>query len=149
MLMFTVLFMIGSAELFASERYKVVDGDSLEQGRLRIRLIDIDAPEFFQECYDENENVYECGKKASEVLESYVAGGITCKKVGTDRYKRSLMECFDEKQENINKKMVLNGWAVAYSDRFEKEEKIAKNKKIGIWKGRFMRPELYRSLHNK
>jgi endonuclease YncB( thermonuclease family) len=43
--------------------------------------------------------------------------------------------------------MVLRGWAVSYSDKYKKEEDIAKNKRSGIWKGRFMRPELYRALH--
>ena len=144
-----VLLVFKSGEIVALEKYKVVDGDSLEQGRKRIRLIDIDAPELFQECYDENNEVYDCGKVATYFLKKIVAGGVVCKNISVDMYKRSLMDCFDKNGENINQKMVLGGWAVSYSDRFIDEEKIAKNKKIGIWKGRFIRPELYRSLYRK
>lgn len=32
----------------AAETFRVVDGDSLERGGERIRLLDIDAPEFLQ-----------------------------------------------------------------------------------------------------
>ena len=145
--MLLLLFVVKPTEVSAVEKYRAVDGDSLEKGTLRIRLIDIDAPELFQECYDENNNAYECGIKATNELRKYIAGGIICKRDGVDRYKRSLMECFDKKGESINRKMVLSGWAVAYGDKFKNEEIEAKNKNIGIWKGRFMRPELYRALH--
>lgn len=143
----SLLLVTKSALTEMYDKYKVVDGDSLEYGKTRIRLIDIDAPELFQKCYDENNKSYECGKRATEVLKSYVERGIICKKVAIDKYKRSLMECFDRKNENINQKMVLSGWAVAYGNKFRKEEKNAKDKSRGIWKGRFMRPELYRALH--
>ena len=144
-----VFFVWKIADLSAFEKYKVVDGDSLELGSLRIRLIDIDAPELFQECYDENIKSYECGKIAADFLKKIVSGGIKCQEVSLDIYKRSLMDCFDKSGENINRKMILNGLAISYGDRFIEEEKMAKDKKIGIWKGRFMRPELYRSLHKK
>ena len=133
--------------LFAGEKYKVVDGDSLEYGYLRIRLIDIDAPELFQMCYDENNIKYKCGKKATAKLKEFMDNVEKCKEVGVDRYKRKLMECFDRNGISINQKMVVNGWAVSYGNRFKEEEKVAKKQNKGIWKGRFMRPELYRALH--
>ena len=136
-----------TGKLFAADEFKVVDGDSLEQGSVRIRLIDIDAPELFQECYDENDNKYRCGKKALDQLEMLVGNVDFCKEAGVDKYKRKLMECFDKNGVSINKLMVLNGWAVSYGNKFEKEENKAKKQKSGIWNGRFMRPELYRALH--
>ena len=132
--------------LFADEKYKVVDGDSLEYGYLRIRLIDIDAPELFQMCYDEDNRLYECGKKATKELEKLMSNVAECKELGVDRYKRKLMECFGKDDISINQKMVLGGWAVSYGKRFKEEEKEAKKQKSGVWKGRFMRPELYRAL---
>ena len=43
--------------------------------------------------------------------------------------------------------MVAAGHAVGYrSNRYEAEENIAKAHKLGIWQGKFMRPELYRTL---
>ena len=147
-----LLFVIGAltiknAEVSASNKYKIVDGDSLERGNIRIRLIDIDAPEFFQDCYDENNEPYKCGKLALNELKKLINDKTICKTVSIDRYKRKLSECFDENNESINKKMVHNGWAVAYGNKFIEDENIAKKQKRGIWKGRFMRPELYRALH--
>jgi endonuclease YncB( thermonuclease family) len=141
------LFIVSAKVLHAQESYKVVDGDSLEYGSIRIRLIDIDAPELFQYCYDENNIKHECGKRALTELKKYVNSKISCQEVSVDRYKRKLMECFDENGESINRKMILNGWALSYGDRFKDEEKLAKNQKNGIWSGRFMRPELYRALN--
>lgn len=133
----------------ASIKYKVIDGDSLERGRSRIRLIDIDAPELFQECYNESKEKYNCGKVAYSVLKMLISKGADCKTKGVDKYKRKLMECFDENGNSINEKMVLSGWAVSYGDKFKRAENIAKEQKSGIWKGKFMRPELYRALHMK
>lgn len=147
-----ILFVFGilisiTEELLAVYKYKVVDGDSLEQGNVRIRLVDIDAPELFQECYDENNKQYKCGQKAFEELEKLMVDVEFCSETGVDRYKRKLMECFDKNQNSINRKMVISGWAVSYGDKFKNEEKEAKMQKSGIWKGRFIRPELYRALH--
>ena len=142
-----VLSAFESATAEVYEKYRAVDGDSLESDILRIRLIDIDAPELFQECYDDNNQKYNCGKVALEELRKYIAGGIKCEKVAVDRYKRKLMECFDNKGESINRKMILNGWAVSYGSKYKEEENTAKANKTGIWKGRFMRPELYRALN--
>lgn len=130
-------------------KYEVVDGDSLRSGKTEIRLVDIDAPEFFQKCYDENDEYYDCGKIAAKVLRKYIEGGVKCRGNSKDVYSRYLLECFDKTKESINKKMVSEGWAISYGNRFENEENDAKHKKKGIWKGRFMRPELYRALHNK
>ena len=142
-----VLLLVKSAELFAVDKYKVVDGDSLERGSVRIRLIDIDAPELFQECYDENNKAYKCGKKSLNELKKLMSNKVVCRKTAVDRYKRDLMECFDENGVSINQQMVLNGWAVSYGSKFKQEENRAKKQKSGIWKGRFMRPDLYRALH--
>ena len=43
--------------------------------------------------------------------------------------------------------MVQNGWAIAYryySLDFIDDEEIAKKNKIGIWKGKFQEPYLFR-----
>jgi endonuclease YncB( thermonuclease family) len=146
-LLFFVIVSFKAEVLLAVDKYKVVDGDSLEQGDVRIRLADIDAPELFQKCYDENNKSYECGKIATDKLKRFVADVAYCKETGVDRYKRRLMECFGENGMSINQNMVLNGWAVSYGKRFEDDEKGAKKQKAGFWKGRFMRPELYRALH--
>ena len=144
-LIFLICFAIASELVLAKSDYKVVDGDSLEKGNVRIRLIDIDAPELFQECEDENGKKYDCGFEAKKALEDLVYGGVSCESLGKDKYNRQLMKCFDG-DEDINAKMVENGWALAYDDKYQLEEALARKNKNGIWKGKFMRPELYRAL---
>ena len=131
-------------------RVYVVDGDSLEVGQERIRLYGIDAPEFVQRCYDENEWPYHCGIEAKNQLQTLVSRGrLSCKNFGRDKYGRSLKECFEEDGSSINRQMVLSGWAVDYGGVYTQEENMARMAKKGIWKGRFMRPELYRTLRNR
>ena len=144
-----VLLCLGYLPSASAAAYFVVDGDSLEYGAERIRLQGIDAPEFLQKCADENGWKYRCGIEAKKYLEGLVVQGLTCRKLGTDRYQRSLKECFLPDGTSVNRLMVLNGWAVAYGDEYLAEERQAAALKKGIWKGKFMRPELYRGLVKK
>ena len=133
----------------------VVDGDSLRIKGNNIRLIGIDAPEYDQTCYNEQGYKYKCGEEASLFLKILVDAGIndnetlSCEKMGVDKYKRTLCECYIGKK-NINKAIIKSGHAVTYKhDMYKQLENEAKTRKIGIWQGRFMRPELYRILYNK
>lgn len=155
--MFRLVF-LAAASLFlfkcqAQARVKVVDGDSLEIGGKKIRLVGIDSPEFFQICETSDGKAYECGQEALKFMQSMVDAGaaqknqVVCKKVGTDRYNRALSLCFVG-EKNLNLEMVLNGWAVVYrNERFVEAEQEAKSNHRGIWQGKFMRPELYRILN--
>ena len=126
----------------------VVDGDSLLIDGRRVRLEGIDAPEYNQNCYDANGVMYKCGQKAKEALAETVKSGVKCQKMNTDIYQREVSICYAGKV-NINQQMVRNGWAVAYTRYFPDfalDEENARKEKRGIWKGRFMRPDLYRAL---
>ena len=127
--------------------YKVVDGDSLVHGKEKIRLLGIDAPEYKQTCANAQGDDYPCGKTAKKFLENLLTQGkVSCHHVSRDIYKRKLSVCYVEDQE-INLLMIQNGWAVAYRGKNQKyvlAEKVAKQKKKGLWQGKFMRPELYR-----
>lgn len=131
---------------------EVVDGDSLQKNLKRIRLIGIDAPEYFQECEDENGKKYMCGQEAKAYLESLIENGrakgdkLICRSEGVDRYKRELSVCSIGNVE-LNFEMVKAGYAVSYKyDRYHLAEKRAKQRKKGIWRGKFMRPEIYRAI---
>lgn len=125
------------------------DGDSLVVGKKEIRLSGIDAPEYFQTCYKGDEE-YDCGVKAHEFLKKLIKNRkVTCHKIATDIYKRQVSECFAD-SININKKLLESGWAVTYktnNNDYKILEKLAKEKKLGIWQGKFMKPELYRVLN--
>lgn len=134
----------------AEEKIKVVDGDSLEIDRRRIRLLGIDSPEYRQYCYDKHHRRYSCGIKAKQYMEKLVsAGNVECREKGTDRYKRSLCVCYSG-EKDLNEEMVRSGWAVVYRDEgagYADAQKDAKKHRRGIWQGKFMRPELYRFLN--
>lgn len=143
----TLVILTAIISLESHGQIKVVDGDSLEQGNTRIRLIGIDAPEHLQYCYDKNSNKYRCGIKSTEYLQSLVDDQTSCTYHGKDRYDRYLGECFNKDGININKQMVKSGWAVSYDNYYNDAETTAKESKSGIWQGKFMRPELYRALN--
>ena len=52
----------------------------------------------------------------------------------------------------LNEIIVKNGWAIAYryySKDYVEEELYAKTKKIGIWKGSFEEPYIYRKKNKE
>ena len=71
---------------------------------------------------------------------------ITCKILDIDRYKRLIGECY-KRNLNLNSWLVSNGYAVAYrkySKKYISNEINAKNKKKGIWQGKFEMPWEFR-----
>ena len=151
-----VLIIAVSGHLLASNGYdvKVIDGDSLEIGNRRIRLLDIDAPEYKQYCFDAKKNKYNCGKKAYIYLKEMVKNAnyrVECYSESVDRYNRELAECFAN-NKNLNIEMLRAGLAITYRSN-KKEyfaaEKMAKRNKNGLWNGKFMRPEYYRKLNKR
>lgn len=142
-----LLLVLSFCRISAAE-YTAVDGDSLVRGDERIRLKGIDAPELYQKCYDEKGNAYDCGKDSLEFLQNLMAQGeVHCKcQKQRDRYKRKLCECFVSTL-SLNREMISAGWAVSYkSKKFEDDEIEAQKHKYGIWRGKFMRPAVYRAL---
>ncbi|MDD4556311.1 MAG: thermonuclease family protein [Alphaproteobacteria bacterium] len=138
---------------FALASVRVLDGDSLRLSKKEeIRLIGIDAPEYKQKCYDSQGNAYDCGEKAKKALIKLVKGKkVTCQKLKKDIYKRDLSECFVG-EKSLNLEMLKQGWAVVYRSKDERlleAQAYAKENKLGMWQGKFMKPELWRALNRK
>ncbi len=132
----------------AAEKYAAVDGDSLVAGERRIRLDGIDAPEFVQNCYDESAAEYPCGLDSLHYLENLMQDStIRCDCLPLkDKYNREICECFAD-DVCLNEAMVFGGYAVTYrSDKYIDAERDAKEHKRGVWRGKFMRPALFRAL---
>ncbi len=129
----------------------VIDGDSIRIDDREIRLSGIDAPEYFQTCRDKNNRDYDCGQQAREFLASLVGPDLHCEKIVTDKYKREVSVC-KSGGINLNEAMVRNGWAVAYqryTHDYDTAQKEAKERRLGIWQGKFLKPEFYRILSHE
>ena len=134
---------------------KVIDGDTIKIEKNKIRLFGIDAPEKNQQCQKPWLSIsfltfnksYQCGKISTSKLKIKINNKfIICKSINKDRYNRFIAECYKDKI-NINKWMVLNGYAVAYkkySKKFVVQENIAKKEKLGLWSGTFEMPWVWR-----
>jgi endonuclease YncB( thermonuclease family) len=120
----------------------VNDGDSLVMNRERIRLRGIDAPEYHQRC-DVDGRSYACGAEARRALVDLIGTNeVICRGWERDRYDRLLARC-EAAGRDLGEAMVEAGWAVAYGDYAQAEER-ARGAGRGIWAGRFETPRDYR-----
>ena len=110
---------------------KVADGDTItiltdSKEQVKIRLFGIDAPK--------KKQAY--GEKSREFLSSLIAGKIVnIKEKHTDRYGRTVGVVYYNNTD-INKKMVENGYAWAYtrySKDYVSEHNKARASKFGLW----------------
>jgi endonuclease YncB( thermonuclease family) len=122
---------------------RIVDGDTVEIGQVKIRLSGIDAPETDQVCLDAKAEKWACGITARDQLIKHSNGQPwQCETTGTDRYGRSLANCFIE-GEDVSKWMVRSGWAlsfVRYSHTYDADEVAAREAHAGLWAGSFIAP---------
>ena len=144
---FLILFSFTSfAEKIIKGKAKIIDGDTIHIEKNKIRLHGIDAPEIDQTCTIKNKE-WNCGIESSVELKKLILdNNISCVVNDIDKYNRYIAECFIN-NNNINKHMVRNGWAIAYryySLDFVEDEKLAEKDKIGLWQGKFQEPYLYR-----
>jgi endonuclease YncB( thermonuclease family) len=139
----------------------VVDGDTIDIHRIRIRLNGIDAPEHNQTCetagggnfFDQFDDPppprkeYPCGQRATIALRDFLGSRVvSCQQTGTDRFGRVLATCSVDGAD-IGEWMVSQGWAIAYrkySFAYVQAEEQARTEKRGIWAGTFLNPEQVR-----
>lgn len=121
----------------------VIDGDTIEIHGQRIRLFGIDAPESSQFCVRPTGDRWRCGQQASFALADRIGRAtVSCTPRDRDHYGRVVAVCFKE-NEDINRWMVANGWAVAYrqySTNYVADEDVAKSGRVGIWFSSFDMP---------
>ena len=154
LLVFTLVVWLNlNAKIIATEisGFAVVtDGDTIKISNKKIRLYGIDAPEKKQNC-TKNLKEYNCGVVATEMLIKKINKNIVkcLTQKNKDRYNRFIGICFVD-QEDLNKWMVRNGYAIAYR-RYSKDyildEDFAETNKLGLWSGAFLKPEKWRKLN--
>ena len=140
---------------------RVIVGDTIQINSKKIRLEGIDAPEIKQMCKKPFLKIsviigfvfnkdYSCGIISKQKLREKIGESkIKCISSLKDRYKRYLATCY-KKNINLNRWLVSNGFAVAYkkySKKYIRDEVYAKENKLGLWKGSFLRPEKWRKLN--
>ncbi len=149
--LFSFVFFLFNAQLKQGIFYKIYfvnDGDTFtikdENGeKIKVRLIGIDAPESVNWGLKKNVEIF--GYEAKKYAKIYLYH----KKVRLefdvekfDRYGRILAYVFLEDGTFFNKNLVENGYAkvytfppnVKYVAVFKKAEKLARSKKLGLWK---------------
>ena len=154
LLVFALVFLLNlNAKIFAAEIsgfVVVTDGDTIKISNNKIRLHGIDAPEKKQNC-TKNLKEYNCGVVATEALIKKIGKNVVkcLTQKNKDRYNRFIGVCFPD-QEDLNKWMVRNGYAIAYR-RYSKDyildEDFAETNKLGLWSGAFLKPEKWRKLN--
>lgn len=132
---------------------RVIDGDSLQIGDTRIRLLGYDAPEYRQSCTDANGRDWPCGEAARDRLAALVADGtLACAGQGTDRYQRTLELC-RTRAGDIGTIMVREGLGQrlrnARDNRYLVEETTARLAARGVWQGRHQHPADWRDAHKR
>ena len=121
----------------------VIDGDTIEIHGQRIRLFGIDAPEGGQLCVRPNGERWRCAQQSSLALADRIGRAtVRCEPRDIDRYRRIVAVCF-KGNEDLNRWMVANSWAVAYrrySVDYVADEDAARRKRINMWSGDFEMP---------
>lgn len=125
-----------------SGQARVVDGDTLEVGGVRIRLHGVDAPESGQSCIAAGRR-WPCGERATRALAGRIEGRtVSCEERDRDRHGRIVAVCRNAGRD-VNAWMVSQGWALAYrrySRDYVGEEISARDARLGMWRGDFVPP---------
>lgn len=137
---------IGAVPAVATEQLtgqaSVIDGDTIEIHGQRIRLFGIDAVESRQRCSRDGQ-AWNCGRDAAFALADRIGRAtIDCQGQEHDRYGRLVAVCF-KGDEDLNRWMVENGWAVAYrrySMDYVAVEDAARAARRGLWSSSFAMP---------
>jgi len=126
---------------------RVIDGDTLDVGGIRVRLHGIDAFERNQMC-DAPHGPWACGAAATSALKARAEGrALVCEVLDTDRYGRKVSRC-ERDGVDVAEALVASGLALAYrrySPDYVDEETAARSAALGAWNGSFDRPEQWRS----
>lgn len=125
---------------------RVIDGDTLDVGAVRVRLHGIDAFERSQMC-DGPRGPWACGAAATRALKDRAEGRrLICRVLDTDRYGRKVSRC-ERDGVDVARALVSEGLALAYrrySRDYVDEELAAEARGAGAWNGSFDRPEQWR-----
>src|SRR6266576_541 len=119
----------------------VVDDDTLEIHGTRIRLWGLDAPESSQLCRGADSNLYRCGAKAANDLDSFIARRpVNCTPVAEDQYGRTAATC-SVGGADLGEWLVRNGlaldWPQYSKGKYASAQRDANRSGRGMWAGSY------------
>ena len=101
-----------------------------------VRLFGIVAPDPSQICEATNGQRWQCGRaSAAMLLEAVKNERVVCEGSTTDPQGRLIAVC-RLRGEDLNRKMVRDGWALAFprhSTKYEEDEMRAAQNRVGLW----------------
>src|SRR5258707_9789748 len=126
----------------------IIDGDTLEIHGTRIRLWGVDAPESSQLCRGADSNLYRCGAKAANDLDTFIARRpVDCTPVAEDQYGWTVATCSvggaDLGEWLVRQRLALD--LPQYSEgQYATAQRQADRSGRRVWAGSYMEPWLYR-----
>ena len=138
LILFSIIILVNFSFTNSSEKNitkgkaRIVDGDTIENNKEKIRFGGINSPE-------RKEIGYRLAK--DKLVEKIANNIVTCTREKIkDKYQRTVAECFIN-GESLSSFMVKNGYACDYmyysKGKYAKEQKYAKINKLGVWKMKY------------
>ena len=138
LILFSIVILINFSFTNSSEKNvakgkaRIIDGDTIEINKEKIRFGGINSPE-------RKEIGYRLAK--DKLIDKVDNNIVTCvREKNKDRWGRTVGECFVN-EESLSSFMVQNGYACDYvkysKKKYAKQQEYAKSKKLGIWKMNF------------
>jgi endonuclease YncB( thermonuclease family) len=132
------------------------DADTFKFGEVTFRPFGVDAPELNQQCVVRGAKE-PCGTLAREFLVDATKGSLLiCEHIPgkKDAYNRELAQCNIAEGSNVNRDigalLVQSGNAISdKAGTYREEEKSARDKGLGIWRGCFLDPKIWRDSKAK
>jgi endonuclease YncB( thermonuclease family) len=108
----------------------VVDGDTITINHTRLRFLNMDAFESYQNCQKDGRD-YACGFEATAALVDLVRGKeVRCEGDGRDRYGRPLVHCWVGSLD-LGREIVRLGWAVSeFGNEYRRDEQMAHSARL-------------------
>tara|TARA_B110000046_G_scaffold114266_1_gene121523 strand:- start:164 stop:952 length:789 start_codon:yes stop_codon:yes gene_type:complete len=150
-LIFLILSPVSSfADITGSPR--VVDGDTIHIGKIKIRLWGYDSPEQKQTCTIKSKP-WNCGQAATEHLKKFIGDNpVTCVQKDKDRYGRIVAKCAVGTLD-IGAEMVEVGLAIPYwkysGKYYTQSYKEARGLGRGMHAGTFIEPWVWRKSQRR
>ena len=136
-----------AGKLEFSGKVRVIDGDTIDVGRARVRLHGIDAPEQDQTCTAADGRDWPCGRWVTQKVRATLEGrNATCQPRDIDRYGRTVARCLVDGQD-LGAYLVRSGLAFAYvkySTDYVGDEKSSRRAGKGLHASQLQDPAAFR-----